>query len=519
MKLLDLSDIKAFDKLDEDWRERIKPINDPEADLEYEYTSSSGKRVYKIYLHHEGDSWYGSCNCPAGSRRHAEPIPICKHLAAALLLQPDFDLGVRDEGASFAHEAVKMEPGATGSDKSHGPVSQAAKEKILWPSAIPMMEACPASLEEAEIKIDRVGEPAKLGKAVHSICEEIVKTDRIPELRPFALENNVEDKMDDLEFLAHSACRLWEGTKEQPGLKRYFHNPSVEVTDDFTFQATNQFGEKVPVRIHGRADVQEIFDDHAIVLDWKTGRKHDEYNYVGQMKALAVLAAAKSKKIKKISTMLVWLREGAASPIVTFTREELKRWLVSFAKHDLFWDGKTYRPGPHCRFCPRYLECPARKKMLSQSIALFSNSDVTEKLGGWLKESEKLAIAIDQARLVAQAAKDFVEQAKELLDGHEPIPVPGKPGYGYAVVEGSGAVKILPRKAWPIISEELDEDDIEACISISATKLKKALMNKAEHGQKAAFMKEMMEKLEKAGALIQGAPRKSLKIIRIEEEQ
>ena len=505
MRLLDTSNIEAFDKLDTDWRERIKPFDDPDADRAYMYTSSSGKRIYKVYLHHEGDSWYGSCNCPAGSRRHVEPIPICKHLAAALLLQPDFDLGIREEAASIESKAETK-------------VADKPQEKVVWASAVPIMMACPASLEDAEIKIDRVGEPAKLGKAVHSVCEEIVKTDQISELRPFALENNVEDKMDDLEFLAHSAYRLWEGTKEQAGLKRYFRNPSVEVTDDFSFQAVNQHGEKVPVRIHGRADVQEIFDDHAIVLDWKTGRKHDEYNYVGQMKAFAVLAAAKSKQIKPVSTVLVWLRNGIVSPIVTFTREELKRWLIGFAKHDLFWDGKTYRPGPHCQFCPRYLACPARKKMLSQSIELFSNTNVTEKLGGWLKEPEKLAIAIDQAKLVAQVARGFVEQAKELLDGHEPIPIPGKPGYGYAVVEGSSAVKILPRKAWPIIAEELDEEDIETCVSISATKLKKALMDKAEHGQKAAFMKEMMEKLEKAGALVQGAPRKSLKIIRIEEE-
>ena len=96
MKLLDLSDIKGFNHLDADWRKRIKPIEDPEADLAYEYTSSSGKRVYRVYLHHEGDAWYGSCSCPAGSRKRAEPVPPCKHIAAALLLQPDFDSGAAE---------------------------------------------------------------------------------------------------------------------------------------------------------------------------------------------------------------------------------------------------------------------------------------------------------------------------------------------------------------------------------------------------------------------------------------
>ena len=509
LRLLNHLDAKAFDRIDEDWRDRIKEVDDPEADLAYEYTSSSGKRVYRLQLHKEGSSWYGSCSCPAGGRKRGEPAPLCKHLAAALLLQPEFD--------TRADEPVEEEEKKPAMVEATPP-APVQTEKIIWPSAVPMIETCPASMEEADIKIDMVGEPARIGRAVHSICQEIVEKDlhNIPALKPYALENNIEVN-DDLRFLAYSALKLWQGSKEQKGLKEYFRNPLCEVTNDFTFSAVDPTGNKAKIRIHGRADVFETFEDHAVVLDWKSGRKHDDYSYLGQMKALAILAAAQDKRIQRVSTIIAWLRDGVVSPIVTFTRQELKEWLKGFVKHDLFWDGKTYRPGPHCRFCPRYLNCPARKAILENAIATFSDPSVVESRS-LLADPEKLAIALQQAQMVSRVAEDFIAQAKEFLDGKDPVPIPDKPGYTYAVVEGQGRTAIDPIAAWPILAKHLSEDELASCVAIKTGKVRSALADKASSGSKKQYIEEVMNEMEANGALIKGQPTKSLRVIRIEEE-
>ena len=153
--------------------------------------------------------------------------------------------------------------------------------------------------------------------------------------------------------------------------------------------------------------------------------------------------------------------------------------------------------------------------MLTDSIALFSQNNITEKIHDFLAEPEKLSVAIEQAKAISSLARDFVAQATEILDGHEPIPVPGKPGYGYAVVKSKGTIKVDPANAWPVLKERLDSKDILKCISISFSEIKKRVAEKAPRGLKKEAIEEITTALKDAEALSEGPERKTIRAIKL----
>lgn len=128
LRRLDLSrGVELFDKIDKDWKKRIS--QDSLLDEVYRYKSSSKKgREYRVEVHKEGESWFGSCTpCPHSSKDFPGDLVPCKHIAAVLLLQPEFDSG----GGSVepATEAPSESPSPQSTERGLKPTDPPETEK------------------------------------------------------------------------------------------------------------------------------------------------------------------------------------------------------------------------------------------------------------------------------------------------------------------------------------------------------------------------------------------------------
>lgn len=450
------------ERLDDDWENRLKAISVRNGVYYYKYQSSSSDVVYDIRVKFDGSDIMASCTCPFGIKK-SEHMP-CKHIMAAV---------------------VAIEKGAIDNERI-----------MIWPSSIDMISLCPASraTEQDEIVIDHIGDMANVGRAIHAMAEKVVSGHDIESAAEIAAKFNVESHSGDIEYLVSAVLAAWKK------LSQYFRSPFVERKMSLEYQAINPYTmEPSTVVLSGRIDVGEVFEDelspYAIALDWKTGRKDEEDSYIGQMKGYAALMFANNDAIETVTVMIVWLRSREFSSI-KFSRDEIAKWFAGFVKHSVFWDGKTYKPGPHCSWCSRFYDCPARKKEMSSAIELFVGNSSS------VVDPDSMYHGYKFAKSVIKIAQEFIDQIKAETRKRGGIPIPEMGGdRGFVIKKRSGRKIVKAEKARPILEKYLERNGVDAISSISITKLKKALMEVAPRGQKKDFLDKVIEELESNGGL------------------
>jgi len=385
-----------------------------------------------------------------------------------------------------------------------------AKKRIYRTSSLPLIEACVASTAGGDIILNEDSKPAKIGRAVHKICQDIIEDNlfRVPPVAPYALRYGVEGSEEDLRFLGIFALQAWHGSRQEPGLSTYFNNPECE---------KEMHHEMKDLILAGHPDISDTTprDNRAFGLDWKTGRRNEEYLYRSQMLGYAFLIAAQNKSIKDVTIFLVFLRDREYVTY-NFSRDELREWMRSLTEN--IWDGKTYSPGEHCRFCPRRLNCPARDTLLRTSIANFiAEPSLIDRETGKLIPADQLYNAYQQATLVKNAVEAFMKRLKAEVEEIGTLPIPGT-NRMFALESRRGSTRIEPITAIPILREYLDEDHFAKCVKIEKTKMETAIKDTVETGSGAKTIRKVMDELDNAGALSRGESSNKLVVKEVSNE-
>lgn len=473
IRKIDISKISiALNRLEKDWRDRISFIKlDDDGNNVYEYKSEN--KVYRIEINNNSNGILAGCSCPYGTRSVAEPATPCKHVAAIITME--------NENISVIERAKDM---VNGKDKL-----------VIWASSLPRIVLCPASLyvKPDEMLIKSSGKPAKLGSAVHEVCENMVNNNltSLPDLKEISVRYEIEDMLDELRMLSNFALTAWNGG-DKP-LKSYFRNPKCEERNTYSLKADDK-----DIEFVARSDIEEIIDDRGVVVDWKSGYKQSDY--IAQVKCNAFLLAAKDKTIKEVSTIIVWLRDRTMS-VATFTREELRNWMRQLIRRVVRGGENTFGPGEACLYCPRALSCPARKELSRGAIELFSGSNIVEAGTTMLADPEKVYRAYTQAKMVQSVAKQFLAQLKEEIVASGPLLIPGQEGRAIGIKTRKGKSNINAQAAWPIIAARLNDEEFAPCVTINKTKLTKAVMDKPPKGQKRGVVADLLRELEEANAI------------------
>ena len=424
-------------------------------------------------------------------------------------------------------EPVEEKPAAPDPEPTPEPKSRAEASKELaprdganvrriWPSSLPMKEACPASAwgPAGEVEIRTTGIPAKIGTAVHAILKDIVaqKLEAVPDVTPYAVKFGIEDEVESLRFLSYFGMQAWIGSEHAAGLSQFFAQPLTEQHLYHTIKAVNPYtGDLTELLFSGKADVLGYSGPsptspptRASVLDWKSGRKHDVNDYMAQMLGMAFEAAAQHPTIEEVSTILVWLRDQTYTTAI-FTRAELRKWALRFVKYTAFWDGKTYGPGPHCRYCPRVAACPGRQAHLASLISPLAGSKLSSASllydeQGHLRPTEEVYKAYQNAKTLQGLCYSFFDLLKMELKTTGPLAIPSLDGQALGVKPRAGITHIDLAKAKAQIQEYVSEEKLLSISKVGKTALKQAVYDVSEKGSKKANFDALLESLFSIGA-------------------
>jgi len=395
----------------------------------------------------------------------------------------------------------------------------------LRSSFVPTVLTCPASMHGEGTLIDEDLDVARIGTCGHEIAATMVHdgAPTTPDPLPFLKQHNVEGYADDIDFLCLQAHRLWNGYKEIGGIKDCFPNPQVEIHRSKTVVLKDRDAQ---ITLSGHLDVSTFCtlkgadDGWARVLDWKMGYKCDARRYLDQMKAYSYLQACESPKVKHVTAIIGWLREGVVD-VFEFTRKALAEWAKDLFTRAIWWDGQTYSPGWACTYCPRKFDCPGRTQQIQELAVAFgpggeARGQIMAMAQGNILPADVFHYSVEHAKYLRTATEKFLALAKAVCIEHGPFPIPGEEGKAWGITTRKGRSKINVEAAWDIIAEAIPQDELGSIVEVSKTKLEKALRSQVDKG-KGAYATKVMQQLEDAGAITRGKDTAILEIVDVEK--
>ncbi|MFA4845645.1 MAG: DUF2800 domain-containing protein [Patescibacteria group bacterium] len=353
-------------------------------------------------------------------------------------------------------------------------------------SAAPLNCACPASAhpEPGEVLIDSLNPAATVGSAVHAVARVMVDENMVPDidaiLQPFGLTPAQTSEAYPLSF---AAWDFWKTSGAAFG-------GGVETEYELRAGALSAHLDVFSMPFN-----DEDEPDLAYVLDWKTTRL--DLDYTAQLLFYAWLVVLRFPKIKRVKTVIVFLRDRTAN-IKEWSREQIMDFASEFEQRVMRWDGRSYTPGGHCAYCRRFANCPAHAAMVRHtvdSLIELPGPGVVPSVFDFTPAIEMYQRATAVAKLV-DTFKEHVRSAVEHAGGE----LPGANGQNLKLVPSSRD-KINAALAWPVLSPVLSREEMAECTEIRKGDMLKAIAAHAPRGQKAAAKDAIMADLKARGAV------------------
>jgi len=284
-------------------------------------------------------------------------------------------------------------------------------EVRLHPSSLGAILRCPPILmHEGTVELDFENEAGLVGQAVHAIGKTIVTQNlpTRPDIRPMLAEYGVSGHEDEVGWLTWKLAQRWAELK-----KRCTDTPEVEKH----LYLGVPHSEKLEFVWSGIPDVFDVVRGRGriIVIDWKTGRTHDERSDVAQMKAYAYLAFEAigwDSTVPEVEVHLEWLREDEPPRPLIFTAREIEQWAHETMFYLLKYPDNRFTPSEHCAYCPHW-PCEGRNELMGTAVKLFSGD--IEELGnhntsGYPQDQAQLLRAYQQANVLEDMIGKFKKQ-------------------------------------------------------------------------------------------------------------
>lgn len=352
-------------------------------------------------------------------------------------------------------------------------------------SALPLAFLCAGSVRAGELAVNPTSEPARLGVGVHECLRVLVRSGSVDwdGVAEAARRHDVNEA--ELRALLGLAQQVW-----RDGLRDSFPGARTEVP----------LGVTLPdgTTLTGHLDVMGRSLATVHIGDWKSGRL--DVNHREQLLGYCALALLDDPSLDEATAGVIWIRDREFEHY-TLTRAGLPAYLRRLQDEVIQWNG-TYRPGSHCRHCPRSHECPARHAMVRRDVAAFLGGELTayatdSNLLGTLPP-ETLHALLASADLVHELSGQVREAMRELVDRKGDIVSGGK----RLTLERTEKRRLKVVQAWPVLTEAgFGDDEFEEIVDISVGKSEKIVAKRASYRQGAAAVRQFQAKLEAANAV------------------
>lgn len=207
-------------------------------------------------------------------------------------------------------------------------------------SAIKLYENCPKRylhqrvLKEVE---DEGGEASKYGERIHEALEYRLKEDR-----------TLPQEASRYEPLCQTILRAAKGGK-------LMVEQEMTLTDNLT--PTGWWDADAWLR--SKLDILIIKGDTAIVMDWKTGKRHPDFT---QLEMFAVQVFKHFPEVNTVKSTFIWLKDMSMDTEV-YKREDSNRiWADLMGRIQRIYESVEHdnwppKPSGLCRFCPARHMC------------------------------------------------------------------------------------------------------------------------------------------------------------------
>lgn len=365
--------------------------------------------------------------------------------------------------------------------------SSEKKFLTLRSSGLPQFMTCapselnPDKLQEVFIEI----EPAELGTLVHEFAQRIVETgewsvDELQARRP--------DDMERAELLIRNFFTVWDEARQ------VMTAPQTEVFHEMVLVDNDT----LQLKLSGHIDLCQIVSTDATILDYKTGRLHENhYHQIAGYAALAWDKAGRPAKYK-VAVSVVYL-EDLSITNYDFTAADLEKWLGEVVAKV---SDTRYTVGKKCAFCKIQGSCPAYREYTSAAIRFFQSEDAQMGRVKWKDvEPAERGSLVDVMYVVSKGAERVKDSLKSVLQG-------SKKSAALDLGDGMGYTKVIRRenvldtqKALPLLRRRFAQDLLDEITTIKLSDLLGLVAKHAAKGAKQKAKDEFLARLDAAGAI------------------
>ena len=352
---------------------------------------------------------------------------------------------------------------------------------------MPQFMACapselnPEKFQEVFIEI----EPAEVGTLVHEFAQRIVDTGE------YSVEEIKARRPEDIDralLLISNFFTLWNEAKLT------MTSPKTELFHQVKLVDTDE----LELNLSGHIDLSQIDPDRAIILDYKSGRLHE--NHYHQIAAYAFLAWDYAGKPSRYEVhVAVTYLEDLAVTNYSFTAEDLTKWRAEVVAHV----GDTrYTIGKKCAFCKIQGSCPAYREYTQQAVNFLKSDDAQKGKVGWMDVEPAERGSLVDAMYVVKKGMERVEiSLKSALsgkDGNNQIDL----GNGYVYRKTTRDEKVLNSKAaLPILRTRFDQSHLDTITSYSLDDVLDLAAKFAPRGKKEKAREELLALLVESNAV------------------
>lgn len=347
-------------------------------------------------------------------------------------------------------------------------------------SSLPLVSICAQAAHAPSVQISGDRRAADMGSAVHQLLRNHIDTglnSTEAQIAAVADEwqlagDSPEASMRELTMLYRAGVKLWASVAQ------WFPAPQTEVAMEA----------KGPITLTGHTDVFDFADSLVRVGDHKSGRLY--YDATEQVKGYGWLGLNREPSATSAWAVVLRIRDGERI-MARWTRDELAAWWVKLGEHLL---RDEYTPGPHCRYCPRFHECPAGKEYVRQLGEM-----IVAEVGGALQLTPLRAIDImDRLRVLEKVCETLRAAIKTTVASE---------GGEWSDSDGNTLrVKVEERReinyanGAALLADELG-DRFPEVVRIGKTKVEEIVRANAPRGMKSLAIAGLMDRLDAAGAV------------------
>jgi hypothetical protein len=345
-------------------------------------------------------------------------------------------------------------------------------------SSLPELFTCrnsivnPDGLQEVEVLQGAAG----LGTEIHAVIQKTIETG-VVDFRKIERMYGPEDVERAKALFATGLATVEDASKQMK-------NMQFEIEVSF---------ESDRFVVTGHVDILDADSDRAYVVDFKTGRVHQDHTH--QMVGYAVGAWNKMGRPDKytVKVAYVYLESGEATTF-ELSADDMRDWLKELDSLP-----ERYVVSNRCVYCKLNNTCPAFRDYLKGSMELLtSTSGISNPRIRKLPDSAraKLAAAVKMARTATDRIREYIK-----AEAIERGPIANGDGTEYIIKNRKHHI-LLTSKALPILAKYLTPKDIMNATTLRLNEVLTAATRRTLGPMRKVIRTELMDRLTKAGAIV-----------------